>query len=75
MKKKHQSVLFPLLVLISSVAPQRPFVPENFYDKQHLSELRDEVKELFYHAYEGYLKYAYPLDELQPLTCRGVDTW
>ncbi len=33
------------------------------------------MKELFYHAYNGYLNYAYPLDELQPLTCRGVDTW
>ena len=33
------------------------------------------MQELFYHAYNGYLNYAYPLDELQPLTCRGVDTW
>lgn len=54
---------------------QRPFVPEVFYDEEHLSDLRREVQELFYHAYNGYLNYAYPLDELQPLTCRGVDTW
>lgn len=58
-----------------SVSAQRPIIPENFYTQEHLSELRAEVQELFYHAYNGYLNYAYPLDELQPLTCRGVDTW
>jgi Glycosyl hydrolase family 47 len=30
---------------------------------------------MFHHAYNGYLKYAYPLDELRPLTCDGHDTW
>jgi len=30
---------------------------------------------MFYHAYAGYLTNAYPLDELKPLTCTGVDTW
>lgn len=30
---------------------------------------------MFHHAYDGYLKYAYPLDELRPLTCDGHDTW
>lgn len=36
---------------------------------------RSEVKEMFEHAYHGYMKYAYPYDELRPLTCDGVDTW
>lgn len=30
---------------------------------------------MFNHAYSGYLEYAYPYDELRPLTCDGVDTW
>lgn len=30
---------------------------------------------MFNHAYSGYLNYAYPYDELRPLTCDGVDTW
>uniref|UniRef100_A0A1I7XHR6 alpha-1,2-Mannosidase n=1 Tax=Heterorhabditis bacteriophora TaxID=37862 RepID=A0A1I7XHR6_HETBA len=30
---------------------------------------------MFYHAYNGYLDYAYPLDELKPISCVGVDTW
>jgi hypothetical protein len=26
---------------------------------------------MFYHSYDSYLKYAYPYDELRPLTCDG----
>ena len=61
--------------LVQTTLSQRPIVAEHFYSDGYLLKLRDEVKELFYHAYDGYMKYAYPLDELQPLTCRGLDTW
>lgn len=30
---------------------------------------------MFEHAYNGYIKHAYPYDELRPLTCVGHDTW
>ncbi|XP_063223386.1 ER degradation-enhancing alpha-mannosidase-like protein 2 isoform X2 [Bacillus rossius redtenbacheri] len=30
---------------------------------------------MFQHAYDSYLKYAYPYDELRPLSCDGIDTW
>lgn len=30
---------------------------------------------MFQHAYDGYIKHAYPYDELRPLSCDGVDTW
>ncbi|CAG2066767.1 unnamed protein product [Timema podura] len=30
---------------------------------------------MFHHAYNSYLEYAYPYDELRPLSCDGVDTW
>lgn len=36
---------------------------------------REEVREMFSHAYDGYLKYAIKFDELRPLSCDGVDTW
>ncbi|CAI4231531.1 unnamed protein product [Auanema sp. JU1783] len=36
---------------------------------------REKVRSMFYHAYDGYLNYAFPLDELKPLSCEGVDTW
>ncbi|KAJ1798113.1 hypothetical protein LPJ59_002709 [Coemansia sp. RSA 2399] len=34
-------------------------------------ELRDQAKEAFYHAYHGYMEYAFPFDELDPITCTG----
>ncbi|PKA65557.1 putative alpha-mannosidase I MNS4 [Apostasia shenzhenica] len=37
-------------------------------------ELRDEVRDMFYHAFDGYMQHAFPLDELRPLTCVGEDT-
>ena len=33
--------------------------------------LRQRVEQMFYHAYDSYLNYAYPYDELRPLTCDG----
>lgn len=30
---------------------------------------------MFYHAYDSYLKYAYPYDELRPISCDGIDTY
>ncbi|MQM05197.1 hypothetical protein Taro_038005 [Colocasia esculenta] len=37
-------------------------------------ELREEVRGMFYHAFDGYLQHAFPLDELRPLSCTGEDT-
>ncbi|KAJ2774135.1 hypothetical protein IWQ56_000705, partial [Coemansia nantahalensis] len=34
-------------------------------------ELRGQVKEAFYHAYNGYMEYAFPFDELRPMSCEG----
>ncbi|CAH0397575.1 unnamed protein product [Chilo suppressalis] len=45
------------------------------YKKDDVLKLREEVREMFQHAYDSYLHYAYPYDELRPLSCDGVDTW
>ncbi|XP_068634269.1 alpha-mannosidase I MNS4 isoform X2 [Aristolochia californica] len=37
-------------------------------------QLRDEVRGMFYHAFDGYMQHAFPLDELRPLSCTGEDT-
>lgn len=34
-------------------------------------DLRDEARDMFYHAYNAYLENAFPADELMPLSCRG----
>uniref|UniRef100_A0AAR2KX79 alpha-1,2-Mannosidase n=1 Tax=Pygocentrus nattereri TaxID=42514 RepID=A0AAR2KX79_PYGNA len=33
--------------------------------------LMEQILEMFDHAYGSYMKYAYPADELMPLSCRG----
>lgn len=33
--------------------------------------MRLKSKEMFLHAYNSYMKYAYPADELMPLSCKG----
>lgn len=40
-----------------------------------LSNSREEVREMFQFAYQGYLDHARGYDELRPITCDGVDTW
>ncbi|KAJ2950466.1 hypothetical protein O0L34_g8710 [Tuta absoluta] len=45
------------------------------YKKEDILKLREEVREMFQHAYDSYLRFAYPYDELRPLSCDGVDTW
>eukprot|EP00965_Chrysotila_dentata_P196093 6177379-Pleurochrysis_carterae.AAC.3 len=37
--------------------------------------LREEVRDLFYHAYDSYMTHAFPRDVLRPLSCRGDDGW
>lgn len=32
---------------------------------------REEVLEMFHHAYRSYMDNAYPADELMPLSCQG----
>ncbi|XP_057735019.1 alpha-mannosidase I MNS4 [Arachis stenosperma] len=54
--------LHPDLTLADSVTP----------DEAKL--LRDEVCEMFYHAFNGYMENAFPLDELRPMSCAGEDT-
>ncbi|KAK0412870.1 hypothetical protein QR680_006458 [Steinernema hermaphroditum] len=45
------------------------------FSREKMLHYRDRVKSMFYHAYNGYLEHAYPLDELKPITCSGMDTW
>jgi hypothetical protein len=35
---------------------------------------KEAAREMFYHAYNNYLDYAFPKDELAPISCSGHDT-
>lgn len=40
------------------------------FDELERIKLRDEAKQMFYHAYHSYL-HTYPADEVLPISCRG----
>ncbi|KAL5068413.1 hypothetical protein RYX36_019300 [Vicia faba] len=67
-----RSSIIPLLACISSF-----YLTASLADsvtKDEAKQLRNEVGEMFYHAFNGYMDNAFPLDELKPLSCSGEDT-
>ncbi|XP_014361809.2 ER degradation-enhancing alpha-mannosidase-like protein 2 [Papilio machaon] len=71
--RRMETVIFPLLVILCYIC--NPCLSIRKYSKEDVIKLREEVREMFQHAYDSYLRYAYPYDELRPLSCDGVDTW
>ncbi|XP_068228377.1 ER degradation-enhancing alpha-mannosidase-like protein 2 [Palaemon carinicauda] len=65
-KVKQHLVLLIEFILLSSCC--------GLTDREIIN-LREDVRAMFYHAYDGYITHAYPYDELRPLTCDGHDTW
>ncbi|KAL1958859.1 hypothetical protein VTO42DRAFT_3696 [Malbranchea cinnamomea] len=37
--------------------------------RSRVKELREETEHMFYHGFENYMRYAFPEDELRPVTC------
>ncbi|GAB6023426.1 ER degradation-enhancing alpha-mannosidase-like protein 2 [Chamberlinius hualienensis] len=52
-----------LLLLLRDVAMEMTAKEMNKY--------KESAREMFYHAFNAYMKYAYPADELMPLSCKG----
>ncbi|CAG5039695.1 unnamed protein product [Parnassius apollo] len=68
-----KKIIFSLFYILSLACG--PCLTIREYSKEDILKLREEVREMFQHAYDSYLRYAYPYDELRPLSCDGVDTW
>lgn len=45
------------------------------YNEHELAALRHQTLSMFNHAFHSYIHHAFPLDELQPLSCTGADTF
>ncbi|CAI5521117.1 unnamed protein product [Closterium sp. Naga37s-1] len=41
----------------------------------NVTAMRHQVEEMFYHAYDGYKRFAFPQDELKPLSCSGSNPY
>ena len=44
-------------------------------NKKDLDDLRSRVEKIFYHAYNNYMSYGFPFDELKPLSCSPSDNF
>ncbi|KAL6443356.1 hypothetical protein ACFW04_002909 [Cataglyphis niger] len=42
-----------------------------YMSKEEREALKEEARDMFYHAYNAYMDNAYPADELMPLSCKG----
>ncbi|KAI9344206.1 glycoside hydrolase [Zopfochytrium polystomum] len=60
------SVVMGLVAFLLAVAPMATALS----DHRRLL-LRDGVKEMFYHGYNSYMDNAFPMDELNPISCSG----
>ncbi|PSS33816.1 Alpha-mannosidase [Actinidia chinensis var. chinensis] len=69
---KHWSPLFFSILIFSDIFFCRTL--SESVTPEEAKQLRDEVHEMFYHAFNGYMEHAFPLDELKPLSCEGEDT-
>ncbi|XP_011137211.1 ER degradation-enhancing alpha-mannosidase-like protein 3 isoform X1 [Harpegnathos saltator] len=45
--------------------------PLEYMNKEEREALKEEARDMFYHAYNAYMDNAYPADELMPLSCKG----
>ncbi|KZC04239.1 PREDICTED: ER degradation-enhancing alpha-mannosidase-like protein 3 [Dufourea novaeangliae] len=45
--------------------------PLEYMSKEERDSLKEEARDMFYHAYNAYMDNAYPADELMPLSCKG----
>ena len=61
----YELVALTLLLVLLSI----PY--SHCMSTEEIKELREESKDMFYHAYNAYLFNAFPADELMPLTCQG----
>ncbi|KAK2647151.1 hypothetical protein Ddye_022346 [Dipteronia dyeriana] len=65
-------LFFLLILLLPNILVYRTLADGVTTDEAR--QLRDEVREMFYHAFDGYMEHAFPLDELRPLSCGGEDS-
>ncbi|XP_042474145.1 alpha-mannosidase I MNS5-like isoform X3 [Zingiber officinale] len=61
--------LFVLLLLLPA-----SFAPAVGFGSAKRMYMREKVRNMFYHAYENYMAYAFPHDELKPLTKTYTDS-
>ncbi|KAL9924688.1 LOW QUALITY PROTEIN: ER degradation-enhancing alpha-mannosidase-like protein 3 [Glossina fuscipes] len=68
----HTHYLFCLLLILHIISfAVCEIIPTEILSRKEREELREEARDMFYHAYYAYMDNGYPADELMPLSCKG----
>ena len=59
----------------SPIGPEEYSEARNIPTEEKLKVYRERVYEMFHYSYDNYMNYAYPKDELKPISCTGQNTW
>uniref|UniRef100_A0A8D8LQK8 ER degradation-enhancing alpha-mannosidase-like protein 1 n=1 Tax=Cacopsylla melanoneura TaxID=428564 RepID=A0A8D8LQK8_9HEMI len=80
-KLLFQSIVFICIYLLTLSSNVNANFKTNFFDTLNTKygsfpeslriEMREQSRSMFYFAYDSYMKYAFPLDELNPVNCSG----
>ncbi|XP_053957450.1 ER degradation-enhancing alpha-mannosidase-like protein 3 isoform X1 [Anastrepha ludens] len=70
MRSQHIIVVLIVLTIFAALTFSESIPTQNMSHKERI-DLRNEAREMFYHAYRAYMDNAYPADELMPLSCKG----
>ncbi|KAL1502333.1 hypothetical protein ABEB36_007489 [Hypothenemus hampei] len=62
---------FLLVILLPNKSECTSSEEVKIMSREERNLLREEARDMFYHAYNAYMENAYPADELMPLSCQG----
>ncbi|KAG8038685.1 hypothetical protein G9C98_000240 [Cotesia typhae] len=68
------SIWFGLLIFVVNIVLLIAYVQTDdleYMRPEERESLKEEARDMFYHAYNAYMSNAYPADELMPLSCKG----
>ncbi|XP_046676855.1 ER degradation-enhancing alpha-mannosidase-like protein 3 [Homalodisca vitripennis] len=60
-----------VLIIKTIQCLEDPTSTQKSMTKEEKNDLKEEARDMFYHAYRAYMENAYPADELMPLSCAG----
>jgi ER degradation enhancer, mannosidase alpha-like 1 len=72
----HLSLLLTVFVSVIHSYGTRRFWDERetkygYFDDSERLRMLEATREMFYFGYDNYMKYAFPMDELDPIHCTG----
>ncbi|CAN6441071.1 unnamed protein product [Victoria cruziana] len=73
-RTRPEGLLFRIVVFSAIFSTYFLNVHGDSVSPSEARQLRDEVRDMFYDAFDGYMQHAFPLDELRPLSCGGEDS-